>query len=181
MTMRPCAERLLANSPLALDMLMTIIRRVGREESKLLYSDEGRSGPTRLNLDSLPSNEPWPMKNTKTTLFVWSSDLSPAKVRLTSSAVERALPPGESVVAAACALVAAVRTAVLAMPASACPSVPQAAALSAAGPLHYEAPVSSESSVVVVAVAVAVAGVVSASGNASGLWWRIARLAAGST
>ena len=57
-TILPLAARLLMNSPLALDMLKTTTRRVGSDESSVLYSDAERSGPTRLNFDSLPSNEP---------------------------------------------------------------------------------------------------------------------------
>ena len=57
------------NSPLALAMLKTTTRRVGSAESSTLYSEAERSGPTRLNFDSLPSNEPWPIRKTNRMLF----------------------------------------------------------------------------------------------------------------
>src|SRR6476620_4538848 len=89
MTIRPFAERLLENSPLALDMLITTTRRVGNAESISEYSVAGRSGPTKLNFDALPSEDPCPIKKTKRTLPGCSSDFSSAKVRRTSSEVER--------------------------------------------------------------------------------------------
>ena len=56
------------NSPLALAILKMTTRRVGSEESSVLYSPAERSGPTRLNFASLPSNEPWPIRKTKSML-----------------------------------------------------------------------------------------------------------------
>src|SRR5262245_7757907 len=86
-TMRPLAARLLINSPLALAMLKTTTRRVGSDESSTLYSDAERSGPTKLNFASFPSNDPCPMRNTNNTLFASSRDFSSVNVFLTSSAV----------------------------------------------------------------------------------------------
>src|SRR5262249_30460500 len=80
------------NSPLALAILKTTTRRVGSAESSTLYSDAERSGPTKLNFASLPSNDPCPIRNTNNTLFSSRCDFSSANVFLTSSAVARGLP-----------------------------------------------------------------------------------------
>ena len=75
---------------------LTTITRLGKTRSSPDHSARSRSGPTRLNFASTPSNVPWPIRNTNRTSSAFALPRSAAKARRTLAAVAACAGSGDS-------------------------------------------------------------------------------------